>query len=248
MYQCTQNSIIVENEHKPSDAIMKKNESSRGCGTSRLAFTLIELLVVIAIISLLAATMLPVIGMIRAQVKTLKCTKNQQQAVMACMLYANDNESGLPATWMAGSYWPFLIKTYLDALVKTNFNNSVTDTTAVCPEWKPAVTIYSIGPSAYLYFNGQFTSHSTSCNFWPTNGEVWTEFKVSSIDSPSQRLYFADINWPGISNRAIFPTVGGGSTNSIAFRHRSRTTAIFIDGHGSTLNQTEALQALKGKF
>lgn len=215
-------------------------------------FTLIELLVTISIIGVVVGMLLPAISTVRDQAKSMKCMKNQQQAVMACVAYANDNKSGLPASIMAGAqngYWPMMIKTYLEAIVVTNNNNSVTDSTAACPAWKPPITTYSIGPNAQLYYDGTSSQRSLSINQWPANSPcVWVEFKLGMIVSPSQRLYFADINEPGSSNRAIYPSIGGGSTSSITFRHRGRTPAIFVDGHGGNLNNPEALRAVKGSY
>lgn len=215
-------------------------------------FTIIELLVTISIIAVLVGMLLPAIATVRDQAKAMKCMKNQQQAVMACLAYANDHKSGLPASMISGTqngYWPMMIKTYLEAIVVTNNNNSVTDSTAVCPEWKPPLTTYSLGPNAQLHYDGTSGTRSNSINCWPPSSPcVWVEFKLVSITSPSQRLYFADINGPGASNRAIYPGVNGGSTSSIAFRHRGRTQAIFVDGRGASIDQAEALRAVKGIY
>ena len=63
---------------------------------SRAAFTLMELLVVISIISLLAALMLPAIGIIKFSVIGTKCLNNQRQIVGGILAYSNDFDGDLP--------------------------------------------------------------------------------------------------------------------------------------------------------
>ena len=63
---------------------------------SRAAFTLVELLVVISIISLLAALMLPAIGIIKFSVIGTKCLNNQRQIALGVLAYSNDWNGNLP--------------------------------------------------------------------------------------------------------------------------------------------------------
>ena len=72
------------------------------------AFTLIELLVVISIVALLMAILLPALGKVRYQARTLIGTNNQRQIVSGVSLYAMDNDEKYPesvATVGTGDNW-----------------------------------------------------------------------------------------------------------------------------------------------
>ncbi len=60
------------------------------------AFTLIELLVVIAVSAVLMAVLLPVLGRVRKQARSLVCRANLKQWGMVFALYTEDDEGRLP--------------------------------------------------------------------------------------------------------------------------------------------------------
>lgn len=80
-------------------------------------FTLIELLVVISIIAVLAAMLLPAIGLVKQAAKGINCGGNQRQVFLAISMYVSDNDGNLPrGYWGAtnGQYisWDDLLSDY----------------------------------------------------------------------------------------------------------------------------------------
>lgn len=64
----------------------------------RAGFTLIELLVVIAIIAILASMLLPALSSAKSKAQKTKALNNLKQFQLALLMYAEDNEGGLPAS------------------------------------------------------------------------------------------------------------------------------------------------------
>lgn len=77
-------------------------------------FTLIELLLVIAIIAILASLLLPMLGKAKEAGRKTLCISNLKQCTSIALMYAQDNNSRLPAYTNIGyyektySYWPVL--------------------------------------------------------------------------------------------------------------------------------------------
>jgi len=67
------------------------------------AFTLIELLVVVAIIAILAALLLPVMGMVREKARQTTCGNNLHQFMQAIIMYTNDNDEMEPFAVVGGN-------------------------------------------------------------------------------------------------------------------------------------------------
>ncbi len=96
-------------------------------GTNCGGFTLIELLVVMSIISMLMGILLPVLGKVKRNVRSLVAMSNQRQIVTALSCYEFDNDGFFPdsvATIGTGEHWhwqePTMLTAYRKRSPKTN--------------------------------------------------------------------------------------------------------------------------------
>jgi len=65
-------------------------------GRRARAFTLVELLVVIGIVAILIGILLPVMGRVRSQARTVSCQANIRSILQSLFIYAADNKGSLP--------------------------------------------------------------------------------------------------------------------------------------------------------
>ncbi len=86
---------------------------------ARPGFTLIELLVVISIIALLIAILLPALSAARATARTIQCSSNQRQMLIAGATYQADNQDYIHKRYYRTRTnnirgWYLLLKDYMD--------------------------------------------------------------------------------------------------------------------------------------
>lgn len=80
--------------------------------------SLVELLVVVTIIVVLAAILMPLIGLVKESARTVECLSRKRQVFLALSSYAQDNRNFLPFGKMPGSakdYWYKMIVDVDDA-------------------------------------------------------------------------------------------------------------------------------------
>jgi len=98
----------------------------KGC---QPAFTLIELLVIIAVIALLTAILIPSLAIAKERARRVVCSKNVNQFIVGCLMYAEDYDEDLPSGQSEASsqdeHTPVMNREVGDTLVEMLGNHEV---------------------------------------------------------------------------------------------------------------------------
>ncbi|WP_081721908.1 type II secretion system protein [Geminisphaera colitermitum] len=190
------------------------------------AFTLIELLAVIVIIGLLAAIIIPVVGVVRATAHTSVCSSNLRQLAMACNLYAQDNNGKFPSTRLYNSG------------NRSDGNYGVLEyvgNSRLTPVYRcPSLKNYPFGPEHILPGTETggctYTASLTTSN--NANGGGIPLVYVSQVEIPSRTAWIMDGVWEGTY---FYSVIGRNELkNRIAqlqFPHKGRQNVVFVDIH-----------------
>ncbi|MDA3960341.1 MAG: prepilin-type N-terminal cleavage/methylation domain-containing protein [Planctomycetota bacterium] len=145
----------------------------------RAGFTLIELLVVISIIAILAALLIPAIGMARRSAIRIQCLNTVRQIGMVMQTYADDNNGYLVSQKLVGgAVWRQILGPYLEA--PKNQMDYLT-----CPEL----------PSAKYVFQGYGFNSFYDAPGWVHNN--WYDRKYSGWPAPAR-----DVLWDSVTLRS----------------------------------------------
>jgi prepilin-type N-terminal cleavage/methylation domain-containing protein len=150
--------------------------NSAGKIKQRKAFTLIELLVVVFILSVLMGILLPVMGKVRRQAKTVLVVSNQRQIVIAINYYAFDNDGMYPdsvATVGSGSNWGWQEPTMLTAC-RARHPMLLRSMSAYLRKYieEASITFCPNAPEKYTYLQEAWDTGEDWDNpetFWPTD-------------------------------------------------------------------------------
>ncbi len=208
------------------------------------AFTLIELLVVVSIIAVLAAMLLPAIGMVRDAARAASCGSSLRQIGMAFAAYAED-EQGLVARSDLDSprvNWVFYTAPYLEATKNENsVQSSISSTRSVvrgCPAWRPGTvdyynTGYGMNFALLEPIKAPVTGYRYTNRIPSGTNESFREFTFSAIRNTSTRPLVGDSStWSfGMSNMGATPRPS---------RHGKRVQMVMCDGH------VEGLETMPG--
>ena len=217
------------------------NEAQLLC--RRRGFTLIELLVVISIIAILAALLLPAIGLVRSAAEGARCQSNVRQLVLGVQAYANDKDGMLPPsgagiggiflTWDKDFLAPYVRE--MEA-VAVDEGNGRSQGIYRCPTARKLVTMNSYGFADYG-LNGVICSQNDANNA----GEAWYNLGVAQIPKPSQAYLVADTMYQNDGSKAKsfqpdeYVATWSWVPEAKDFRHRNRLMMGYLDGHVESL-------------
>lgn len=197
---------------------MKHQKHFNPGGGEKQGFTLIELLVVIAIIAILASMLLPALAGAKEKAQHVKCINNHKQLALAWTMYADDNNSRIPAAgrhsssseppdWTTGSADSYTASgEWLDLPVdgeeEVNPHLSIINHNKMWPYVENVKVFRCPGDKSTgshpNYRNGAVVPRvrSMSMNSWmggPSWGGDWEVYKtIDSIISPAKRFVFLD--------------------------------------------------------
>jgi prepilin-type N-terminal cleavage/methylation domain-containing protein/prepilin-type processing-associated H-X9-DG protein len=215
----------------------------------RHGFSLIELLVVISIIAILAAMLLPTIGMVRIQAQSANCRYNLKQLAMAAIAYAGDSDGRMVVAWTdptPNSTWAGLLYDYYGTIKVLacpgniqGFAYSGSFNTTSGPASVKGVRSYAIFSEQtidprikakvltwYQDWNSPVVAGSAALAQIDASGtglftDCWDNYlnPLSGSASPMINMIF---NWSG---------AGVNATNRLCEVHTGKANIAFCDGH-----------------
>ncbi len=197
-----------------------------------VGFTLMELLVVITIMAVLAAMLLPAVGLLRSAAKQMRCLNLVRQLQLADTAYATDNDGlyvninggGSAAGWSSNP----------DFMALFGCRSAAWSTSLLCPESYTAKTATNLVNQSY---GANVGGVNLAASPLPAIG-----FVAARVPRPSDKLAWVDawdfwvndVNCHKFDVERKINNSGPAYRDSMAtaFRHRGKACMVFFDGHG----------------
>lgn len=232
--------IQIESPFGPSSKELSTGDAISS--PQKSAFTLIELLTVIAIIGILAAILIPVVGLVREGARASKCISNLRQIGQAIYLYAEDhngttpparnqNETGLGVAFHY-TLWPYLAGPARESFVGGSYEAraiSDVDNVFLCPSTVQnpiptprATRIFNESTGAWYSYTKNILPSMTLMNR-DFNTGTDNGFPIAMLDTPTRTVaVFESSFWYGHG--------GWYHTRDGLMPHNEASNFLFYDG------------------
>lgn len=194
---------------------------------ARAAFTLIELLVVTAIIAVLAALLLPAIGLVRQQAHIVACQTTLGQAYIGLATYAEDRAGAVPLVYLTS------IKqdNYYYHSSSGGFNSS----------WGLLYTAELVEPTNGWYCRGQTSPgfrFRTASNPWPPvpGQNTRSSYSIRPVMSSSTSGPLPQLS--RYERKALISDVSSRTDHILATGHRRGVNVVWGDGRRDFVNHS----------
>ncbi len=192
----------------------------------RKGFTLIELLVVIAIIAILAAILFPVFARAREKARQTSCLNNVKQLTLAHIMYAQDYDERLPASYLPGN--PGTYDNWYEVLQPYLKNTQI----LICP----SQATYTLGYGQ----NYSFLTYS-----WPGSAGYGSGgCPLALIARPAETILIADSGQHQLSSGGwsygmtyVITWAREPLNYFVYLRHNEMANVGFCDGHAKAQNE-----------
>lgn len=179
------------------------------------AFTLTELLLVIAIVAILAAVLLPTVGLVRERSHAAHCISNLRQMYATATLYSMDNNQTMPRR-----KYPYVQDLWNYVYRGTPF-----------PAWEnvPVKLSGTIFECLSMYNDPGDVKRSYGINQKVARGYGNTNIQIplSEITEPEKTVYFGD----SLASSDLLPKASGSARHTLNPRHAGKVNLVFFDGH-----------------
>ncbi len=223
-------------------------------------FTLVELLVVIGIIGILAALVIPAVGMARASGKKTDCINNKTQLARMMQFYANENKQEMIYRGDKASYAAVLTgmkgktRSYnvpneilVCSMAKDKPNTDYTNVTGMLNAIDGADKLEGNADESGGWLSRK-SERGAKDEFYKTFGSFagskdknTVTYNASNFKSPGSLLLFADTfkRSDNASSDAYWnftPDKASNSNYYVTLIHNGHTTGAFADGHAEGMD------------